>query len=70
MHTRSTSVLAVILIAAGLLVTASADAQVRTFATGSYVIPMDTDYQDNGMLRAYGLLYRLLRAGVPVAWVI
>ncbi len=40
------------------------------FASGSYIIPMDLDYQDDGMLRAYGLVYDLLRAGVPVRWVI
>ena len=27
---------------------------------------MDTDYQDAGMFRAFGLLYSLLREGVPV----
>lgn len=40
------------------------------FAAGSLIIPMDTDYQDLGMLRAYGLVYELLRQGVPVRWVI
>ena len=40
------------------------------FAAGSLIIPMDTDYQDAGMLRAYGLVYELLRQGVPVRWVI
>jgi len=40
------------------------------FDPGSYIIPMDLDYQDEGMLRAYGLVYDLLRAGVPVRWVI
>ena len=40
------------------------------FAAGSLIIPMDTDYQDMGMLRAYGLVYELLRQGVPVRWVI
>ncbi|WAS90381.1 DUF11 domain-containing protein [Nannocystis punicea] len=46
----------------------SADA--ADFAAGSLVIPMDTDYQDLGMLRAYGLVYELLRQGVPVNWAI
>ena len=40
------------------------------FAVGSLIVPMDTDYQDSGMLEAYGLVYELLRQGVPVHWVI
>lgn len=40
------------------------------FAAGSLIIPMDTDHQDMGMLRAYGLVYELLRQGVPVRWII
>ena len=39
----------------------------RTFEPGSLIIPMDTTYQDTGMLKAYGLVYELLRNGVPVA---
>jgi uncharacterized repeat protein (TIGR01451 family) len=31
---------------------------------------MDTTYQDDGMLKAFGLVYELLRNGVPVQWVI
>ena len=31
---------------------------------------MDTTHQDMGMLEAYGLVYELLRQGVPVRWVI
>ena len=42
----------------------------RTFAAGSLIIPMDLAYQDRGMFQAYGLLFQLLRQGVPVAWVI
>ncbi|MFZ6178730.1 DUF11 domain-containing protein [Nannocystis pusilla] len=45
-------------------------ASAADFAAGSLVIPMDTDYQDLGMLRAYGLVYELLRQGVPVHWAI
>lgn len=44
-----------------------------TFDAESLVIPMDTagdDGQDEGMLRAYGLVYALLRNGIPVHWVI
>jgi uncharacterized repeat protein (TIGR01451 family) len=41
-----------------------------SFATGSLIIPMDVDYQDVGMLKAFGLLDKLLRAGVSVAWCI
>ncbi|MBX7081910.1 MAG: DUF11 domain-containing protein [Nannocystaceae bacterium] len=40
------------------------------FAAGSLIIPMDTTWQDAGMLRAYGLVYELLRQGVPVRWAI
>ena len=38
-----------------------------TFDAGSYVVPMDIDYQDAGMLSAFGLLDKLLRGGVPIA---
>jgi hypothetical protein len=41
-----------------------------TFFPGSLIIPMDTDGQNDGMLRAYGLVYELLRNNVPVYWVI
>lgn len=44
--------------------------QERTFPEGSLVIPMDRAYQDDGMYQAYGLLFQLLRHGVPVHWVI
>jgi hypothetical protein len=40
------------------------------YAPDTLIIPMDTSYQDNGMLEAYGLVYRLLLAGVPVDWII
>ncbi|MFO7565133.1 MAG: hypothetical protein R6X02_20975 [Enhygromyxa sp.] len=40
------------------------------FAAGSLIIPMDTDYQDMGMLRAFGLVYELLHNDVPVRWAI
>jgi uncharacterized repeat protein (TIGR01451 family) len=40
------------------------------FDAGSLIIPMDVDYQDAGMLKAFGLLDKLLRAGVPVHWCI
>ena len=45
-------------------------ARADTFAQGSLIIPMDTTYQDAGMLKAFGLVYSLLRQGVPVQWVI
>jgi hypothetical protein len=47
-----------------------AAAEERTFPAGSLIIPMDLSYQNAGMYQAYGLLYELLRQGVPVAWVI
>lgn len=55
---------------AALLAVVPSIAAADEFAAGSLVIPMDTDYQDLGMLRAYGLVYELLRQGVPVRWVI
>lgn len=42
----------------------------RTFETGSLIIPMDLAYQDHGLFQAYGLVFQLLRQGVPVYWVI
>lgn len=53
-----------------IAVSMSAPAQAATFAKGSLIIPMDTKYQDLGMLKAYGLLYKLLLAEVPINWVI
>ena len=44
--------------------------QTHLFRQNSLIIPMDTTYQDRGVLLAYGLLYRLLKEGVPVHWVI
>ena len=45
-------------------------ANADTFGPGALIIPMDTDYQDMGMLKAYGLVYELLRNDVPVRWCI
>lgn len=47
-----------------------AEAVERTFPAGSLIIPMDQTYQTQGMYQAYGLLFHLLREGVPVHWVI
>lgn len=41
-------------------------ALVTSFAAGSLIIPMDIASQNNGTLRAFGLLDRLLRANVTV----
>ncbi|MCB9643869.1 MAG: DUF11 domain-containing protein [Myxococcales bacterium] len=46
------------------------DGVIHTFPQGSLIIPMDTTYQDMGVLEAYGLLYHLLKANIPVHWVI
>jgi hypothetical protein len=68
---RSIRALTLVLVfASAVAVTRPAHAESRTFATGSLVIPMDLAYQDRGMFQAYGLLFQLLRQGVPVAWVI
>lgn len=56
-------------ISAALLLTPGI-AAAADFAAGSLIVPMDTTYQDDGMLEAYGLVYELLRQGVPVHWVI
>jgi hypothetical protein len=48
----------------------SSAASADPFAAGSLIIPMDTSYQDMGMLRAFGLVYELLRNDVPVHWAI
>lgn len=48
----------------------SSTAHADDFAAGSIIIPMDTAYQDTGMLRAYGLVYDLLRNHIPIRWVI
>lgn len=59
-----------LVVACALLTVAPAPALAADFPAGSLIIPMDTDYQDFGMLRAYGLVYELLRQGVPVSWAI
>jgi len=51
-------------------VSSTTSALTRTFATGALVIPLDTTSQDTGALRAYGLVYQLLRNNVPVQWAI
>ena len=33
------------------------------------IIPLDTAYQNNGMLRAHGLAYRLLQNNIPLRWI-
>jgi MYXO-CTERM domain-containing protein len=44
--------------------------ELRTFEPGSLVIPMDLAYQDLGVFQAYGLVFQVLRRGIPVYWVI
>ena len=51
------------------LLTAGA-ASAETFPAGSLIIPMDTDYQDEGMFKSYGLVYQLLLHDIPVRWTI
>jgi hypothetical protein len=45
---------AVLLVAIAVFL--STGARADTFGTGSLIIPMDTTYQDTGMLQAYGLV--------------
>src|SRR5215213_6268924 len=56
-------------IVAAVAFSGSAAAQ-EAFPSGSLIIPMDIDNQDAGMLRAFGLVYRMLLNDVPVAWCI
>jgi uncharacterized repeat protein (TIGR01451 family) len=58
------------LLAAAALTASSGHARADSFPAGSLIVPMDTDYQDDGIFKAYGLVYELLRNGVPVRWVI
>src|ERR1051326_5929589 len=51
-----------------LSLSSAAAVPVQTFKTGSLIIPMDTDYQDRGMLTAFGLVNKLLASGIPVYW--
>ncbi|MBN1944530.1 MAG: DUF11 domain-containing protein [Bradymonadales bacterium] len=54
----------------GVLLATTARAEPQTFEAGSLIVPMDIDYQNDGMLKAFGLLYRLLLNDVTVYWVI
>ena len=45
-------------------------AVLKSFAAGSLIIPMDTTYQNLGMFKAYGLVYQLGLASVPVQWAV
>jgi len=47
-----------------------AHGNVVAYGAGALIIPMDTTYQDDGMLRAFGLVYALLTEGIPVQWII
>lgn len=62
--------LAAVVVVAALVGPGAARAAPQSFGPGSLIIPMDQAYQDRGMLQAYGLLFQLLRQGVPVQWVI
>jgi MYXO-CTERM domain-containing protein len=73
MRTRAVS-LNIVIVLVGVLAAphawAGGDPDTDQFDVGTLIIPMDTDYQDVGMLRAYGLVYQLLLNGVPVRWAI
>ncbi|MDP2312892.1 MAG: hypothetical protein Q8P41_08305 [Pseudomonadota bacterium] len=43
---------------------------ITAFDAGALVVPMDTAWQDEGILDAYGFVYALLREGIEVHWVI
>src|SRR4051812_32124460 len=56
---------------ATILAPSTASAATPTnFAAGSLIVPMDTTYQDSGMFKAFGLVDKLLRAGIPVSWAV
>ncbi len=63
---RSLPVITVLL----LTTLAPRPARADALQPGSLIIPMDLTYQDHGMLQAYGLVYQLLRHGIPVHWAI
>lgn len=64
---RKFAAIAIVTIAALYAPARAAD---QLYQPGSLIIPMDTTYQNNGMLAAYGLVYDLLRNGVEVDWAI
>ena len=56
-----------------LLVGSPAGAEERNFPAGSWIIPMDSPYQEEvgqGLFEAYGFVYELLANGVTVYWMI
>jgi len=55
---------------AGQVVAPSAMAEERLYSPDTPIVPMDTTYQDFGMLEAYGLVYELLSHEIAVDWVI
>jgi len=59
-----------IAVAAMLLAVPPASAGGKTYLADSLIIPMDTTYQNYGMFQAFGLVYDLLKSGVPVDWVV
>ncbi|WAS98828.1 MYXO-CTERM sorting domain-containing protein [Nannocystis punicea] len=67
---RNTKTRLSLILAAAAVGLAPSSAAADDFAAGSLIVPMDTTYQDLGMFEAYGLVYELLRQGVPVRWVI
>ncbi|MCY1054027.1 MYXO-CTERM sorting domain-containing protein [Nannocystis sp. SCPEA4] len=67
---RNTKTLLSLTLGAVVVGLAPSSAAADDFAAGSLIVPMDTTYQDLGMFEAYGLVYELLRQGVPVRWVI
>ncbi|MEZ4399423.1 MAG: hypothetical protein R3B06_05370 [Kofleriaceae bacterium] len=48
----------------------TADAAPRAYPAGTLIVPMDLAYQDRGLMQAYGLVFQLLRQGIPVDWAI
>jgi hypothetical protein len=43
---------------------------VASFPSGSLIIPMGMNFQDDQPFRAFGLVYQLLRNNVPVHWIV
>ncbi|MFT7581776.1 MAG: hypothetical protein ACI9MR_003454, partial [Myxococcota bacterium] len=67
---RHTTTLIGFLAIASTVWSGPAAAEDVTFDAGALVVPMDTTYQDDGMLKAFGLVYALLTENVSVSWVV
>ena len=66
------TILLLLVFITGLPVTSRATEE-KEFGIGSFIIPMDSIYQDNsdgGMLEAYGMVFDLLQNDITVHWIL